>query len=55
MAKMTQEEIDAMEAEIPEWKKGALVLQDDEEEEKEAPSRFRQARDMIRQKIDSTE
>ena len=33
MATMTQEEIDAMEAEIPEWKKGALVLQDDEEEE----------------------
>ena len=35
---MTPEELEAMEADIPEWKRGALVVQSDGEEEEEVKS-----------------
>lgn len=52
---MTQEEIDALEEAIPEWKRTALVLQDDEEEAQKEESRFRKVKNKLGEKISSTE
>ena len=53
---MTQEELDAYMESIPEWKRGALVVGDQEEEEqKEAPGIFGRVKGKVKQKIDNTE
>ena len=53
---MTPEEIDAYYESIPEWKRGALVVGDNaEEEEKKELGRFGRFKGKLQEKIDSTE
>ena len=51
---MTPEEIEAMEANTPEWKRGALVVSDKAQEE-ERKGIFGRAKDNITGKISKTE
>lgn len=52
---MSQEELDAMEADIPEWKRGALVVASDDEEEQEKPGYFSRVRSAAADRINQTE
>ena len=54
---MTQEELDAYMEDIPEWKRGALVVgnPEEEEEKKEAPGIFGRVKNKVKSKIDNTE
>ena len=51
---MTPEEIEAMEAETPEWKRGALVVSDAVEEE-ERPGLFGRLKNRVSSKVGETE
>jgi hypothetical protein len=51
---MTPEELEAMEANTPEWKRGALVVSDKNEEE-EYKGAFGKFKDNIKGKISKTE
>lgn len=56
MKDMSQEEIDAYMESIPEWKRGALVVaQTQEEEEKETRGMFGRAKDSLKERINETE
>lgn len=57
MKDMTQEEKDAYEDSIPEWKKGALVRAAETEEEQEEARKgiFRRARDKVAKRVNDTE
>ena len=55
MKNMTQEELDAYMETIPEWKRGALVIAQTEEEQKEqAKGVFRRAKDKLSTKINES-
>lgn len=55
VAKMTQEERDAMEAAIPEWKRGALVVTEPEAAEKKEAGLLRSMKNKVSEKIGRTE
>ena len=54
MKEMTQEEIDAIQEQIPEWKRNAVVLQEDEPEEEKAKGIFGRAKAAAGDRIRST-
>lgn len=56
MKDMTPEEIDAYMQQIPEWKRGALVVAQTEEEQiEEQKGVFRRTKDKISRRINDTE
>jgi len=57
MKDMTAEEIEAMEEEIPEWKRNALVIQSDDEdgEDESKKGRFARMKGAVGEKISSTQ
>ncbi len=52
---MTAEEIAAMEESIPEWKRNAIVIASDDEDEEKHRGVFGRAKDRVSNKINSTE
>lgn len=52
---MTPEELDAYYESIPEWKRGALVVNEETEEDQQETGIYGRLKGRMREKIDSTE
>lgn len=55
MAEMSPEELAAMEESIPEWKRNALVVGDNDEEDEVKPGMFKRMKTAAGDKISNTE